>query len=113
MYSILLAVAITNYDPLFAQGEQDRFVRYPLRYYYKFRDADSVQAPPASSALATGIFGRKSTEDIVHCLASPKISLSEARDVMYHALHILELSKSDLPYASTWDIMGIAIEVYK
>jgi hypothetical protein len=66
-----------------------------------------------ASKFASAILQKKSTEDIVHHLASSKIPLSEATDVIYHTLHILETFRSDLLYVGTWDMMGVATEMYR
>jgi len=63
-----------------------------------------------ASKFASAILQKKSTEDLVHHLS--KIPLSEATDVIYHALHILETFRSDLLYIAL-DMMGVATEMYR
>lgn len=66
-----------------------------------------------ATKFVSAILQRKSTEDIIHHMSSPNIPLSEATDVIYHTLCALEAFRSDLPYAGTWDVMGVATEIYR
>lgn len=69
---------------------------------------------PLSLGLAIAILGRVSTSDLVHAICSPHVSLDEATNVIYHTLDLLDTHyKSDIPYPSTWDVVGIATEVYR
>ncbi|CAA7271639.1 unnamed protein product [Cyclocybe aegerita] len=75
--------------------------------------ASTSSIPPFSTPLACSILARISSEDIIHSISAPQLPLSEATDVMYHALDVLEKFKSETPYSATWDIMGVATEVYR
>ncbi|KAF8965263.1 hypothetical protein BDZ97DRAFT_1918412 [Flammula alnicola] len=73
-----------------------------------------ASSPSTSLALAIAILGRVSTADLVHSICSSNLSLSEATNIIYHALDILDRHyNSDIPYPSTWDVVGVATEVYR
>ncbi|KAJ3517171.1 hypothetical protein NLJ89_g668 [Agrocybe chaxingu] len=75
--------------------------------------ASTSSIPPFSPRLACSILARISSEDIVHSISAPQVPLSEATEVMRHTLDVLEKFKSETPYSATWDIMGVATEVYR
>jgi hypothetical protein len=69
--------------------------------------------PNLASQLAIATLERRSTADVIHEIVSPKLSLSEAANIIFHSLHLLESFKPSLPYAGTWDMLGAAVEIYR
>ena len=63
--------------------------------------------------ITNAILSSRSSEDVIHCISSPSIPAAEVKLVLFQALNILENFKNALPYAGTWDIMGVATEVYR
>ncbi|KDR81679.1 hypothetical protein GALMADRAFT_239795 [Galerina marginata CBS 339.88] len=66
-------------------------------------------------ALATAILGRTSTADLIHAICSPAVSVAGAASILYQTLDILDKHyKSEFsPNVSTWDVLGMATEVYR
>lgn len=72
-----------------------------------------IVAPYLASQLAIATLERRSTADIIYDIVSPKLSLSEVANIIFHSLRMLESFKPSLPYAGTWDMMGAAVEIYR
>ncbi|KAF8163366.1 hypothetical protein B0H34DRAFT_650242 [Crassisporium funariophilum] len=69
--------------------------------------------PQLSLFLVKSILGRISSADVIHSICSTNIHLADSEEILYRALDVLERHKPGMPYSSTWEIMGIAGEVYK
>ncbi|KAF4615030.1 hypothetical protein D9613_003116 [Agrocybe pediades] len=64
--------------------------------------------------LATAVLGRSSTLDIVHAISMASVSTSTVTDVLYRTLEILDkYHQGELPDRFIWDILGVAVEVYR
>ncbi|KAF9484725.1 hypothetical protein BDN70DRAFT_872266 [Pholiota conissans] len=78
------------------------------------KHVSNTSSSPLSLGLAVAILGRVSTADLVHTISSRHTSLDEAINVIYNTLDLLDSHyKSELPYPSTWDVVGVATEVYR
>ncbi|KAF9535274.1 hypothetical protein CPB83DRAFT_841502 [Crepidotus variabilis] len=75
--------------------------------------SDQTVPHPMASALVVAILAARSPDDVIHCISSPKIPLAESRLVMYQAHHILEKHRNESADAGTWEILGVATEVYR
>ena len=64
-----------------------------------------------SVSLCKALLGRTSTADLIHTICSSNVSQTDLVDALYQALELLE--KYKLGSASSWDIMGLAIEAYR
>jgi hypothetical protein len=72
-----------------------------------------IVAPNLASKLAIATLSRRSTADIIHDILSQKLSLSELTNVVFHSIHMFQSFKPSLPYAGTWDMVGVAVEIYR
>ncbi|KAF8910993.1 hypothetical protein CPB84DRAFT_1701767 [Gymnopilus junonius] len=64
-------------------------------------------------ALATAILGRLSTADLIHTLCSPHMAITDAAGVLCQTLDILHKFNDDSPNDYSWEILGLATEVYR
>ncbi|KAF9454558.1 hypothetical protein P691DRAFT_770453 [Macrolepiota fuliginosa MF-IS2] len=69
--------------------------------------------PPLVFPLVLAILGRKSPSDICHCLSLSAVSLNEVVKTLSGAMNILDANNNGLKYGSTWDVLGVAVEVYR
>ena len=114
MYLIVLFLENSDYDSPFASTPN-----YGLPLYFSLSTTlfnalrFLIVAPYLAWQLVIAVLDRRSTTDIIHDIVSPKMPLLEIENIIFHSLHMLEEFKPSLPYAGTWDIMGIVVEIYR
>jgi hypothetical protein len=68
---------------------------------------------PLVYPLVLSILSRKSPSDICHSLSLPSVSLEDVVTTLSGALTVLDTYNNGLTYGSTWDMLGVAVEVYR
>lgn len=69
--------------------------------------------PTLSSSLSSAISSRRTTADIAHILSLPATSFAEVIETFRHTLALLDAQQNGLSRVMTWELLGVAVEVYR
>ncbi|KAF7778667.1 hypothetical protein Agabi119p4_3012 [Agaricus bisporus var. burnettii] len=73
----------------------------------------SSENPPLLNPLAIAILNRKTPTDICHCLSLSAVPLEEVVSTLKGTMTLLDNHNNGLKYGFTWDLLGVAVEIYR
>ncbi|KAF5358405.1 hypothetical protein D9756_001502 [Leucocoprinus leucothites] len=68
---------------------------------------------PLVYPIVLSILSRKSPSDICHSLSTSSVSLDEVVTTLSGAMTVLDIHNNGMKYGTTWDMLGVAVEVYR
>ncbi|KXN86898.1 hypothetical protein AN958_09493 [Leucoagaricus sp. SymC.cos] len=83
-------------------------IHVPLDYVGR-----DLPIPPLVYPLVLSLLSRRSPADICHSLSLSSTSLEDVVSTLSGALTVLDANNNGLKHGSTWDMLGVVIEVYR